>query len=281
MLDVDGCRLGAWQLTQVLHRGRWSTLLRARPIETGDGLGCYVVKAATAQGNQRDVARAMLAREADVGERMSHPHLLTHLAVHLRGDVPYLVRPYLEGLTLRQLLVRQCGPADVASALWTARQVAQALSALHHAGWLHGQLRPEHVLVSSQGHATLIDLALARRLGTEECTADIWRPGAGTYAAPELLAACGRATPASDTYSMGLLLYELLTGCVRREGGDTVRPAVMNGGQMSRDVRALRPDAPGEVAHLLRLMMAQEPLRRPSDEDLVRWLTELEIAALQ
>ncbi len=160
------CRLGAWQLTQVIHRGRWLTLFRARPQNSLDGPGCYVVKAAMAQGAEIDVARAMLSREETVGAAVSHANLVANLATHVRRESAYIVRPYLEGLTLRQFLSHGREPIAIEMALWIVRQLAEALAAVHGAGWLHGQVRPEHVLVSPQGHATRIDLAMARRLGT-------------------------------------------------------------------------------------------------------------------
>jgi serine/threonine protein kinase len=87
-------------------------------------------------------------------------------------------------------------------------------------------------------------------------------------------------TAASDAYGVGLLLYELLTGSPPFEAVEASQWEAMHRGQAPRDLRAARPDAPPELARLLRQLLAKEPLRRPSDEELVRWLTELEIAAL-
>ena len=273
-------RLGAWQLTQVIHRGPRMTLFRARPLKATDGPGCYLVKAATALGAEQEVARAMIAREETVGAAVSHANLVANLATHVRKESAYVVRPYLEGLTLREWLARGRGPLAMATALWIIRQMAEALAALHRAEWLHGQVRPEHVLVSPQGHATLLDLALARRLGTDECAAGLGRPEPLAHASPESLSASGRVTAASDTYCLGLLLYELLAGRLPFDSTDAAHLAALHRNQAPPDVRADRPDAPAELWQLLRLMLAKEPLRRPSDEELVRWLTELEIAAL-
>lgn len=256
------------------------TLFRARPQHTTDGLGCYLVKTAVAHGAEKDVARAMLAREEAVGAAVSHANLAANLATNVRKELAYIVRPYLEGLTLRQLLSRGHEPMAIASALWTVRQVAEALTALHRAGWLHGQLRPEHVLVSPQGHATLIDLSLARRLGTDECAPGSERPESAAYVSPESLSASTWMNAACDTYCLGLLLYESLVGRLPFDSSDLAGVTVWHRRRAPSDIRAHRPEAPAELWQLLRLMLAKEPLRRPSDEELVRWLTELEIAAL-
>lgn len=222
----------------------------------------------------------MLRREANVAASASHPNLVAVLTADLHGPAPHLLLPFLEGMTSRQLLAAARQPLPVPMSLWIARQMAEALAALHRAGWLHGQVRPQHVIVSPQGHATLIDLSLCRRLESEECAGGQSPPELVAYASPESFLARGRLTAASDAYQLGLLLHELLAGRPPFESADPTLLARMHRSQAPPNVGAVRPDAPQEVAHLLRLMLAKEPLRRPSDDELVRWLTELEIEAL-
>ncbi|HEX5105581.1 MAG TPA: serine/threonine-protein kinase [Pirellulaceae bacterium] len=272
-------RLGPWHLTQVLRRGALTTLYRARPAEAKGELGCYVVKTFAASGAQRDLARAMLAREAAVGQAVNHPHLATVLAADLVADQPYVVRPYLDGITLRQFLDRQRS-LPLASALWIARQVAESLTVLHRAGWLHGQVQPEHVIVAPSGHATLIDTSLCRRLETTECEGGDVRPGSIAYAAPETFLHRGRLTTASEIYSLGISLYEMLASRPPFQAADAAQLARLHRTIAPPDLRAARPDLPPEAAYIIRLMLTKEPLRRPSVAELVRWLAELEIAAL-
>ena len=263
-----------------MHRGRWTTLFRAQPLESSGGPGCYVLKAVTARGTQGDVARAMLAREAAVSGDVNQPNLAAVLSAHLQGSEAYLVRPYLEGLTLRKLLAPRERWLSVTLALWIARQLAEALLALHAAGWLHGQLRPEHVIIAPSGHATLIDLTFCRRLETQECAAGSWPAEHVAYASPESLVGRARLTAASDVYCLGLLLHEMLAGQPPFSAADRAQLAAMHRSAAPRELRPVRADVAPETAHIVRLMLAKEPLRRPTSEELVRWLTELEIAAL-
>jgi serine/threonine-protein kinase len=272
---IDG-----WQLTQVVHRGQWMTHFRARPLESSDGPGCYILKVATARGSQSDVARAMLAREAAVCSVVNHPNLAAVLSAHLQGSKNYLIQPYLEGLSLGRLLAECERGMPVAQALWISRQLAEAIALLHASGWLHGQLRPGHVIVAPSGHVTLIDMTLCRRLDSPECAASNWPSDHLTYSSPEMLVASARVTPASDIYCVGLLLYEMLAGRRPFAAADSAHMAAMHRSAAPPDLRATRPDVAPEAANLVRLMLAKEPLRRPTGEELVRWLTELEITAL-
>jgi serine/threonine-protein kinase len=190
------------------------------------------------------------------------------------------VRPFVEGLTLRQFVARARGPVAIHQALWISRQIAEGLLALHGAGWLHGEIRPEHIIVSPQGQATLLDFSLCRRLESEECAAGPWQGAPLAYASPESLRTHARLTLAVDTYGLGLVLHEMLTGQPPFAGANETQLAALHRGQAPADIRGQRPDASPELAHLLRQILAKEPLRRPSDQELVRWLTELEIAAL-
>jgi serine/threonine protein kinase len=226
------------------------------------------------------VAAAMLRREAAVAAEVACPHLVSVVANEGAGAAPYIVQPYLEGVTLRRLMqwrAERGAASSVPLALSVCRQIATALAAMHEAGWLHGQVRPEHVIVSPRGHATLIDLTHARRLGSAECTVDGNGPHRPTYAAPETFLARAQLTAAADFYSLGIVLFEVLAG-QPPFAGSARDVASAQRFQRPPELRRWRPDAPSEVSELICRLLAKEPLRRPGAERAVRWLAELEIA---
>jgi serine/threonine-protein kinase len=278
----SGVALGDWRLTAWLHEGERLCVYRARPITAGHGPGCYVLKTPAERFVDDPLAAALVRREARVASQVAHAHLTSVLGARLEGRAPLAILPYLDGITLRQMLTARAGDAygAVASALWIARQLAAALAALHAAGWLHGQVRPEHVIVSPQGHATLIDLTQARRLETEECDAQAWPPSVLAYAAPEAFLARGRLTAASDVCSLGILLFELLTGQLPLVAAGRRQWAEYHLRRRPLDVREVRPIISRDIAHLVRQLLAKEPLRRPAAEQLVDRLAGLEIEEL-
>jgi eukaryotic-like serine/threonine-protein kinase len=278
--------IGQWRLTRLVGAGQWTRVYRARPLNAAesDG-GDFAVKILADELAHDPLARALLRREAHISRQVQHSQLATVLADQSASEPPHLVLPYLPGVSLRQIVDR-CGmpqalPRDLptATALLYVRQIAEALAALHGAGWLHGDVKPENVLVGPSGHATLLDLGLARQLGSESCSARYVLATTLAYAAPESFSEGEWLSGAADIYSLGILLWELLNGQPPFVA-DPVELVDLHRRQSPPDLRTLRHDATQELAGLLRLMLAKEPLRRPEAPRLVRLLVEQEILAL-
>jgi eukaryotic-like serine/threonine-protein kinase len=267
-----------WRITRLLARGLQFSVYRA--AAGGDlGPGCYVLKSINSAAFDDELAVAMLRREETVSSAVSHANLTSVLAAAFAA--PHLVvLPFLEGVSLRRLVQARPGSLAVHYVLSILRQIAEALNALHSARWLHGQVRPAHVIVSPQGQATLIDLTKARRLETAECRFAADTLEAPQYAAPELFSQRAELTSASDIYSMGVMLFELLCGTTPFAAGNSGELARCHRSQHPPELRIIRHDASREVSELCRRMLAKDQLRRPDAQQVVRWLAELEIAEL-
>jgi serine/threonine-protein kinase len=185
--------------------------------------------------------------------------------------------PRLRGASLAETLasVRTC---SVPRALWIARQAAQALAAMHEAGWLHLDVKPANIMLDPSGHCTLIDLDLSQPSRQPAFFSSCDVRGTLAYTAPELYTSATSAQPASDVYSLGIVLYEALCGrlpfCCDSPGAFV--EAHLR--QIPPSARTFQLDLPVEVGRLVSRMLAKQPERRPScDGELQDELARLEI----
>jgi serine/threonine protein kinase len=273
--------LGDWRLCHCLGSGRFTTVWQARPLPAAETTPPdYVIKVLRPSFRSDPSVVQMLFREAALARHIQHPHLVTVLEAHLDAETPFLVMPYLEGVDLQATLDHH-DRLPLNHGLWMARQTAEALTALHGAGWLHGDVKPSNVHGCTSGHVTLLDLGLARALEEPGGIAD--RPLTGTYhyIAPELFVSTSLADQRSDLYSLGVMLFQLISGHRPIDGEDESQIAAAHLEQTPADIREFCDDVPEGVAELLRSLLAKDPMRRPgSAQELVKRLMRLEIVAL-
>jgi eukaryotic-like serine/threonine-protein kinase len=274
------CRVRQWDLVEFVGKGSLARIYRARPAGgAADRLANYAVKMLRRCWQDDAAAVRLLQREALAGQSVSHPHLVPVLAASVLDRPRLLVMPWLEGASL-QMRLAAGETFSIPKALWIARQTAEALDGLHAAGWMHGDVTPGNILVSPAGHVTLIDLSFARRRDEIGSAAD--RPIMGTcsYLAPEYLTSALRPDIRSDIYSLGAVLFEMLSGSLPYPGKDLAGLATQHKQSPPADLARLVPETPREVVALVRRMTAHEPLRRQqSPRELVESLVALEIGS--
>ena len=272
-------KTGNWQIVARAARGAWAEIYRASPAGSpGDRPAGYAVKMLRADRRHEAEGLRMFAREAQVGQQVSHPHLIPVLDVQLGRAPQFLVMPWLEGASLESYV--RCGQGlDPAAVLWIARQTAEAMDALDRAGWMHGDIKPGNIFLSPTGHATLIDLGFARRYDelANEPAAIL---GTGYYLAPEYVSNSYLPDVRSDIYSLGVVLYQLLAGRLPFEGRTFEELAAQHKQAAPPRLRTLAPHIMPRAAELVHRMLAKDPLRRPQTPgELVTELVRLEIEA--
>lgn len=270
-------RIGSWEFVRLIGEGRMSSVYQARPTGSRAASGAgYAVKVLRPEWQDDSRGLAFLARELHVARKVNNSHLVPILAAQLDAPPYYLAMPLLEGSTLAERM-RAEAQLELPAVFWIGRQIAEALEALHTAGWMHSDVKPTNVFVSPTGHVTLFDLGFARAASERGTIAD--RPVLGTmsYIAPEMLYSDRGGDIHSDVYSLGVTLFEMLTGRLPFDAEDIAELAAQHRQDIPIDLRHLAPHLPTRAARLVQQMLAKEPLRRPMPSDLVDRFAALEI----
>ena len=148
-----------------------------------------------------------------------HPHVVRLIDAHLTDPPYFLALEFLDGETLRDRLQRDYA-LDLRTAVWIGRQMAEALAAVHRAGFIHGDVKPENVQLLDAGTAVLVDLGFTHRPGENGVFADEgYVLGTANYLAPELCGDDPTDDSAADWFSFGVMLFEMLTGTLPYEPG--------------------------------------------------------------
>jgi serine/threonine protein kinase len=222
----------------------------------------------------------LLQREARAGLAVRHPHLVSVRYAHITTPPYFLVMELLAGESLRRRLRRDYR-LDLPTAVWIARQTAEALAALHRAGFLHGDVKPDNIRIVDDGTARLIDLGFAHRPGENAAFLRAgYVLGTANYLAPELCTFQGEADFSSDVFSLGVTLYEMLTGLLPYPSGSLEQTIRRHGCDPPIDIRRHAGTLPAELVKLVERLLAHKPADRPLAAAAVQQLVALEIEGL-
>ena len=164
-------------------------------------------------------------REARAVLHLSHDNIVRAYGVGQYAGLPYIIMEYVEGKTLKQI-IQENGPMPAKAAIGIVCQILEALSAAHAAGMIHRDVKPQNVILTKDGRAKLSDFGIARDVEASTVTfAGDTVIGSVHYLSPEQATGMP-VTAASDIYSVGVMLYELLTGCVPFTGENSVAIAL-------------------------------------------------------
>src|SRR3712207_2982476 len=206
-------------------------------------------------------------REARAVAQLSHPHVVGVIDAGEDGDPdhpnPFIVFEYVEGETLKDR-IRRFGRLPVDEAIAYAIEVARALGAAHERGIVHRDIKPQNILIDEEGTAKVTDFGIARSLTEEGLTAEGRVLGTTDYVSPEQ--ALGHHVDGrSDVYSLGVVLFEMLTGDVPFHGDNQVAVAMKHVREALPDVQALRPDVSAHLASVIDIATDKDLERRYPD----------------
>jgi serine/threonine protein kinase len=271
-------RIPGYLLLGRLGGGPMTTVYQAQDVETGAFAAIKVVRP---DWEDQTTAIKLLQREARVGLAVRHPHLVRVTHTHVLQPPYYLVMELLPGESLRRRLQRDYRLA-VADALWITRQMAEALAALHQAGFLHGDIKPDNLRLTGDGTAVLTDLGFAHRVGENAAFLRAgYVLGTANYLAPELCHERPSEDLSSDLFSLGVTLFEMLTGRLPYPPGSLRQTFRRHRCDPPADIRQLAGPLPSGLVQLVQQLLAHDPAARPRASSVVQQLVHLEITALR
>jgi serine/threonine-protein kinase len=213
-------------------------------------------------------------REARAVAQLNHPHIVGVIDAGEDENRPYIVFEYVEGETLKERIRRQ-GRLEISEAVAYAIEIARALGAAHARHIVHRDVKPQNVLIDEEGSAKVTDFGIARTLDEEGLTADGRVLGTTDYVSPEQ--ALGQhVTGQSDLYSLGVVLYEMLTGEVPFKGENQVAVAMKHVREILPDVQTKRPEVSAALAAVVDTATAKRQEDRYADD--VELIADLEDA---
>jgi serine/threonine-protein kinase len=260
--------VGPYRIERLLGRGGFSDTFLARHERTGQEVALKVPhlhRADDAEFRQR------FHQEAALGARLIHPNLVRILDPGQEGGRPYMAMEYLPGISLEARLA--LGALPLEEAVTIALGVTEAMLYAHAHGVVHRDLKPGNILLTNQG-PKVMDLGIARIMDSATVTSTYAFLGTPLYASPEAQLKT-HVGPAADRYSLGVILFHLLTGRPPFQGETPFEILDRHRRDQPPDLALLRPDTPLALARLVTRLLNKEPDQRPEDSEVRRVLLEV------
>jgi serine/threonine-protein kinase len=262
---------GRYRLEERIGSGGMSTVYRAFD-ETLERWVAIKVLHHTMEDDPVQLER--FRREARTVARLSHPHVVTVIDAGEDDGHPFIVFEFVDGDTLKGL-IKRTGPLPVVEAVAYAIEIGRGLMAAHTERLVHRDVKPQNMLIDPDGRAKVTDFGISRSLDSDGLTATGRVLGTTDYVAPEQ--ALGEdVTEQSDVYSLGICLFEMLTGAVPFTAESQVGVAMKHVRDPLPDVQALRPEMSSALAAIVERATAKELANRYADA--AEMVTDLEQA---
>jgi serine/threonine protein kinase len=249
---------GRYRLIDEIGQGSFATVYIARDIENNR---IYAVKVLRVELSDDGDMLARFQREAHILLNLSDLHVVRIIDYGDENDLNFIVMDYVDGQSLKYHTLKY-GPMEPLRALEYTRQIAEGLDAAYKHGVVHRDIKPQNILINSNGVVKIADFGLARSRETVTLTQSNVFMGTAYYISPEQAESGRSADTRSDLYSVATILFEMLTGRPPFEGDTAVDIVIKHMNEKVPSICRLRPDLPVEMDLFMQKAMAKAPADR-------------------
>ncbi len=248
---------GRYVLVEQIGIGGMAIVYRAIDRNTGHSVAVKVLKP---EFNRDAEFVSRFQREAEAASKMTHHNIVNLLDVGMDGENRYLIMEYVKGKTLKEV-IQEKGRLSAPVAVQITIRILSALQHAHQNGIIHRDIKPQNILVHADGHIKVADFGIARMANSSTLTRGDSVMGSVHYFSPEQ--AQGKGTDVtSDLYSVGVTLYEMLTGRVPFDGESPVAIAMQHLHAAPEPIRRFAPEVSEAICHVCLKAMEKDPAYR-------------------
>lgn len=259
MDNMIGKRLdGRYSIEGLVGVGGMANVYRGTDLKTGNPIAVKVLKEEFLD-NEELVRR--FKNESKAISILDHPNIVKVYDVSVTDKLQYIVMEYVDGITLKEYLRQRGGALTWKEAVYFASQVLSALQHAHAKGIIHRDVKPQNIMLLANGSIKMMDFGIARFSRAQSQTVSDKAIGSVHYISPEQ--AKGEHTDArTDIYSVGVMLYEMLSGKLPFDGDGAVSIAIMQISDKARPLEEVAPDVPEGIRQITEKAMEKDPAKR-------------------
>ncbi|MGD8540397.1 MAG: protein kinase [Candidatus Aminicenantes bacterium] len=263
---------GRYQIIEELGKGGMGKVYKAHDSEIREKVALKLLKPEISADN-KTIER--FQNELKFSRKIGHRNVCRMYDLNKEEGNYYITMEYIEGQDLKGL-IRQAGQLTVGKSIFIAKQVCDGLAEAHRLGVVHRDLKPQNIMIDREGNARIMDFGIARSISEKGITGAGVMIGTPEYMSPEQ-AEAKEVDKRSDIYSLGVIMYEMLTGRVPFEGDTALSIAMKHKGEIPKDPKELNPQIPDDLNRIiLRCMEKDKAKRYQNVEDLLSELDTIE-----